>query len=119
MLCCRLQLSVEAQVVASLASANSSLFLAFAMECPVLAVLLGLDGGLASDQVSVFCKMRSVQSSPHPNSLIESTFQRRSVSATDEHIRRDALKSSRKIIMEACGQLVERTKGEVRFSMDP
>jgi hypothetical protein len=40
MLCCRLQLSVEAQVVASLATADSSLSLAFAVECSVLAVLL-------------------------------------------------------------------------------
>jgi hypothetical protein len=64
MLCCRLQLSVEAQVVASLASAVSTLYLAFAVECPVLAVLLSLDGERDSDRVSVFCRIRSLQSSP-------------------------------------------------------
>jgi hypothetical protein len=60
---------------------------------------------------------RGVYSPRHHNSLVESTFQRRSVSATDKHIRQDALKSSRKILMEACGQPVEGATGKVHFSI--
>jgi hypothetical protein len=53
MLCCMSQLSVEAQVVASLASADSSLFLAFTLEWPVLAVLLSSDRSVIHAGISV------------------------------------------------------------------